>query len=293
MKRMTIAAGIAILCVIAITCKRFYSLDDFLFEEEKLDKYLDPADLAEWPEITYCIPDSLIEPVTMTSLDSNIIYGFFVRGSLDSAVDRNITVLYCHGNSQNINRYWMRVEYLWKMGFNVFIFDYEGYGMSEGSPSGEALFSDGCAALDSVLVFAGVDTTNLIYYGMSLGSFVAVYLAAEVRHPKAMIIEAAPASIAALLKDSGLLELDGSYVADADFDNVKRIDRIGCPLLMMHSRDDNFIVFERHVPQLWDKALQPKDSLWVNGALHDYLVEVIGAEYDKAVLDFMNDHVLK
>ena len=289
--RMTVCILVSTIILTLMSCKRFYSLDDFLFEPEKIDEYLKPEDLAEWPEIRNIIPDSLIEPVTMTSM-ANTIYGFFVWGSLDSDIDRQITVLYCNGNSQNINRYWMRVEYLWEMGFNVFIFDYQGYGKSEGSPSGKALFSDGRAALDYVLSRVDVDISRVVYYGYSLGSYVATYLAAEERRPAGLILESAPASISALLRDSGLLDLDGAYVAEADFNNEKRIADIDCPLLMMHGRDDDFVVFERHVPYIWNKAAEPKDSLWADGAVHDNVPETLGIKYYEKVIEFVEQYIM-
>jgi len=274
----------------ALSCTRFYSLDGFLFEPEKIDEYLRPKDLKEW-HVRFIIPDSLIEPVTLASM-GNKIYGFFVKGNPDSITNNQVTILYCHGNSENINRYWVRVEYLWEMGYNVFIFDYQGYGKSEGSPSGEALFSDGNEALYYVQARIDIDTSKIVFYGWSLGSYIATYLAADVYHSAALVLEAAPASINALLRDSGLLDLHGSYVAEADFDNVKRIANIECPLLMMHGKKDDFVVFERHAPLIWDKAVAPKDSLWVDEAVHDNIPELLGNLYYEKLITFINEYVL-
>ncbi|UCD19663.1 MAG: alpha/beta hydrolase [candidate division WOR-3 bacterium] len=282
------AAKIMLLLLLA-GCVRMMSLDDFLFEPTTVDEYLRSEDLEEWGT-RFIIPDSLVEPVVLTSM-GNSIYGFFVKGDPDSVENNGVTILYCHGRSDNINRYWVRVEYLWEMGFNVFIFDYQGYGMSEGSPTGEALYSDGVAALDYVRTRVDVDPSRIVYYGWSLGTFVATYLAADIIHPSALILEAAIASATVLLRDSALLSLTGSYVVDADFDNEKRIDLIASPLLMMHGREDDYIVFDRHVPLLWDKAVQPKESLWVDDAAHDDIPETLGATYHATVIDFIHRHV--
>lgn len=215
-----------------------------------------------------------------------------MRGNPDSVVNSQATVLYCHGKDENINRYWGRVEYLWEMGFNVFIFDYQGYGKSEGNPSGDALYSDGCAALYYVQSRTDIDTSKIVFYGWSLGTFVATYLAADESHPAALILEAAPASITALLHDSGLLTLPGSYVADADFNNEKRIAYISCPFFMIHGKDDDFVVFDRHVHLIWDKAQEPKECLWVEGATHDNIPEVFGDRYNQEIIDFIDEYVL-
>lgn len=283
---------IIIFCVLLLVgCVRIISLDDFLFEPTTVDEYLRYDDLVEWGT-RFIIPDSLVEPVTLTSMD-NRIYGFFVKGNPDSVANNVVTILYCHGRGDNINRYWVRVEYLWEMGFNVFIFDYQGYGMSEGSPSGEALYSDGREALAYVRTHPDVDTGKIVYYGWSLGTFVATYLAADVSHPVSLILEAAIASATVLLRDSALLNMTGSYVVDADFDNEGRIADIGSPLLMMHGRADDYVVFERHVPPLWDKAVEPKESLWVDGAEHDDIPEILGSVYHSTVIDFLARHVLE
>jgi fermentation-respiration switch protein FrsA (DUF1100 family) len=283
---------IIILCVfLLVGCVRIISLDDFLFEPTTVDEYLRYDDLVEWGT-RFIIPDSLVEPVTLISMD-NRIYGFFVKGNPDSVANNAVTILYCHGRGDNINRYWVRVEYLWEMGFNVFIFDYQGYGMSEGSPSGEALYSDGREALSYVRTHPDVDTGKIVYYGWSLGSFVATYLAADVSHPASLILEAAIASATVLLRDSALLNMTGSYVVDADFDNVSRIADIGGPLLMMHGRVDDYVVFERHVPPLWDKAVEPKECLWIDGAEHDDIPEILGSVYHSTVIDFLARHVFE
>ncbi len=284
-----------IICVgffILLSCVRIFSLDDFLFEPTEIDEYLRPEDFEDEWMVRFIIPDSLAEPVTLSSM-GNAIYGFFVRGNPDSVVNNQATILYCHGKDENINRYWGRVEYLWEMGFNVLIFDYQGYGKSEGNPSGDALYSDGRVALQYVQSRTDdITTSKIVFYGWSLGAFVATYLAADIYHPAALILEAAPASITALLHDSGLLTLPGSYVADADFDNEKRIADISCALFMMHGKDDDFVVFDRQVHLIWDKAQEPKEYLWVEGAKHDDIPEVLGHRYHQEIIDFINEYVL-
>lgn len=271
-------------------CVRIISLDGFLFEPTSIDEYLKPEDLTQWGA-RLIIPDSLVESVVLTSM-GNSIYGFFVMGNPDSVVNGAVTVLYFHGKDENINRYWVWIEHFWEMGFNVFIFDYQGYGRSEGTPSGDALFSDGLEACNYLRSRNDVDTTQIVYYGFSLGTFVTTYVAAEVIHPAATMIESAPASATALLRDSELLDLTGSYVIDADFDNEERIAYIGSPLFMMHGRADDFVVYNRHVHLIWDRAVEPKEYLWVDDAGHDEIAEVLGAAYNGYVIDFIRRHVI-
>lgn len=280
---------IIISLIFVISCIRILTLDSFLFGPTEVDEYFDVDVLREW-DSRLIIPDSLVEEVVLSSMGYDI-YGFFVKGNPDSVSNNQITFLYCHGKDENINRYWFQVEHFWEMGYNTFIFDFQGYGKSQGEPSGDALYSDGEEALDYVLSRTDVDTDRIVYYGMSLGTFVATYLAADIRHPAALIIESAPASITELLHDSGLIKLSGSYVADADFDNVRRIDKINCPLFMLHGEDDSFTAFERHVPMIWNNAVEPKEHLWVEGSDHSEIIETLGDEYNEAIIDFIKSYV--
>lgn len=286
--RVTRAFFLGLLCL--TSCMRIFSLDGVLFGPTKVDEYLRPEDLGRWG-VRFVVPASLIEPVVLTSMD-NKIYGFFVMGNPDSSVNNQVTILYYHGKDENINREWCRVEHLWEMGYNVFLIDYQGYGKSEGEPSGEALFSDGRESLKHLQSRTDIDTSKIVVYGWSLGSFVATYIASEIYHPSALILESAPASVTALLHDSALIGLPGSYVAEADFDNERRISDIECPLLMIHGKADDFTVFERHAPLLWDEAVEPKASLWVENASHDDIMEVLGNLYHEKVNSFISRYVL-
>jgi fermentation-respiration switch protein FrsA (DUF1100 family) len=278
----------ALFIVLAIiSCQRPYSLDDFLFEPVKLEgDYLDSAALAEWKCVD-TIPDVLKELVVLPSTDGNPIYGYYVACDSDSTAEKRVTILYCHGNSTNMNRYWKRVEYLWNLGYNVFIFDYQGYGKSEGSPSGPALYDDGEAALN----YLKSRTDSIVYYGWSLGSYVATRLAADIEQPRMLILESAPASVNALLRDAGLVDLPGDYVAQADFNNVKRIADIDCPLFMMHGLADDFVVFERHAPYIWNAAELPKECEWVEGAVHDNVPETMGDDYGRLINRYIYRYV--
>ncbi len=261
-----------------------FSLDSFLFEETTCTEYLNSDTLKEYGA-RMIIDSAHIMPVEMIS-DGNKIYGFYVFS--DSTYGQNgITILYFHGTGIHIDRYWSWVEDLWELGFNVLIIDYQGYGKSEGEPSAEGCLNDALVAYDYLVTTPNIIPSKVVFFGYSLGTFMATYLAAEYRHPVALILESAPASTGAIFKDSGLLGIGGRFVARADFDNEKRIDKIGAPLLMIHSKADSYVVFERHVPRVFPKAKEPKDSLWVEGAKHDNISEVAGTVYFDKVKEFI------
>jgi len=304
--RPTRSGRLGVVCVICglllfVGCFR---LDSFLFEPTTVAEYLQmsSADSAAW-HVRGIIPDSLVEPVTLTGLSGNKVYGFFVRQpsaggrpqSAESAKSADVTsadrftVLYNHGNGKNINRYWGRVELLWEAGCNVFIYDYEGFGKSEGSPSGAACHADAEAALAYVIARPDVVDSNIVYYAWSLGSFMACHLAADLRTPRCLILENPMASMSAVAKEGAVLGIPGSFLVDADFDNETRIPLVGCRTLIIYGKQDDTAVPERNALVLLDQANPSTTTSYpVDGAGHSDLPEVMGyGEYERVVSAFI------
>ena len=279
---------IALLCIIS-GC-RIYTLDSFYFDPESVDEYFQPEDIEDWYHIRWIIPDTLIEPVVLNA-NGNAVYAFFVKAP--DTIINPITVIFSNGKDKNINRYWGWVEILWECGYNVFIYDYEGYGKSEGTPSDKAFYRDKQKSIDYVSARTDIDTLRIVYMGLSIGTYVTVYGAADYKEPALVILESPPASSTVLLKDSYLLGLPGSYVVDAtDFDSEKRIANIGTPLFLMAGGDDDFVVFERNGKILFSKAKEPKELWLVHGASHTDIKEVVGYDvYRQKISNFINTYL--
>lgn len=200
-----------ILPVIFTGCMK---LDSFLYDNEKLTTYE--------PLPNSVIPESAREFVTLESQGKKI-YGYFLKANRsDTASHPEITVLYCHGNYQHLKYYWDRAEYLYKTGFNVFIFDYKGFGMSEGESTEESLYADGSAALQYVLNRPDVVDSNVVLYGFSLGNVVSFHLAAKEFTPRVFIAEAPFASGDALVKSGTVIDIPGSYVLKGEYNNAEK-----------------------------------------------------------------------
>jgi|GEM_PF-665758 len=210
--------------------------------------------------------------------------------SVDSASGNHFTVIYNHGRGENINRYWGRVELLWEAGFNVFIYDYEGYGKSEGTPSGAACYADAEAALSYVRA-RGIADSTIVLYAWSLGSFMACHLAADIDgfKPRCIILENPMASMSTLARENTVLGIPGSFLVDADFDNEVRMPKLGCRTLIIYGKEDDTAVPERNALVLWDKADHSTTELRaVDGAKHSDVPETMGYdEYKQVVEDFV------
>lgn len=275
-KRMAVTACIAAFITAgAFLMNGCFDLDDALFNQTKLTSY---------SLRTTVIPESLRTQVVLESQGKKI-YGYFVKSA---GPLQTYTILYNHGNKDHLQFYWDRVELLYQTGANVFVYDYQGYGMSEGEPSEEGLYSDAAAALQYVLSRQDVDKQRIVYYGFSLGCAAAVDLAANVKAPMRLVLEAPFASSSALAKSGHLLDLPSSYIMRGVYDNAEKIKRVHVPLLLMHGESDKFIDIQNNAQVVFDNANEPKTFLRVQGADHSQIPEKLGQEnYISIVRNFM------
>jgi len=253
-------------------------LDGLLFHQTSLTSY---------SLSTAVIPESKREFVTMTSQGKNI-YGYFIKSNKPFS---SSTVLYFHGNYDHLQYYWDRAELFYKMDVNVFIFDYQGYGMSEGSPSESALYADCRAALQYVLSRSDVSPTRLVFYGYSVGCAGAIDLAAYAFTPSCLCLESPFASTSTLLQSGVLLDIPSSYITKGEYNNAEKIRKVHTPLLLMHGVDDKFIDIERNGAVVFNNANPPKQFIRVPGADHEGVPGAMGeSNYALTVGSFILQH---
>ncbi|MBN9398823.1 MAG: alpha/beta fold hydrolase ['Candidatus Kapabacteria' thiocyanatum] len=255
------------------------TMDSFLFNPARLSQY----DLAD-----SVIPVSRVEAVEFSSGGFRI-YGFFVRQPDSVRQKPHDVIIYSHGNKHHIGEYWNRVEYLYKAGFDVFIYDYRGYGRSEGTSSETGLSEDARAAYDYVTSHINEDSVRVTCYGYSLGAVAATVQAADRQpQPHAVILEAPFADGETLVRSGTLLDIPGGYLLDGTFDNKGRVRRIHAPLLILHGTDDRFIDMEANGRVLYDAANNPKTFIPVVGADHETLPATMGVRtYMDIIIGFI------
>ena len=112
------------------------------------------------------------ETVEFATADGVDLFGWFVPAERPRGV-----ILFCHGNAGNISHRLESIQVFHRLGFSTFIFDYRGYGRSEGSPSENGTYLDAKAALQYLVDRPGIGPQQIVYFGKSLGSPVAVDLA--------------------------------------------------------------------------------------------------------------------
>lgn len=186
------------------------------------------------------------------------------------------TILFSHGNAENIVQGMDFLERMRDAGFSVLAYDYSGYGLSTGRPSERAAYADAEAAYD-YLTRVGVPPERIILHGRSLGGAVAADLAA--RRPAAgLVLESTFTSAFRVVRPYPILPFDR-------FRTEGKLPRVRTPVLVIHGTDDEVIGFW-HGERLYARAGEPKQRLWVRGATHNDLAWVAGERYWTALRAF-------
>lgn len=171
-------------------------------------------------------------------------------------------VLYLHGNGGNISRNDRFYALLLELGVKIFAVDYRGYGQSEGEPSEAGLYLDADAAYEYLRQNLRVPAKDIVIFGSSLGSCVAINLATSA-DAAGIIVEGAPTSIA----DRGqelYPYIPVRLLLKDRFDAIEKIGRVRMPKLFIHATDDNVVPIA-HGRKLFEKAAESKKFLEVSG----------------------------
>lgn len=173
------------------------------------------------------------------------IAGSGARGSL----------IFCHGNAGNMADRMVDITTLHHMGFNVLMFDYRGYGSSEGSPTETGTYLDAETAWNYLTVTRGEQPNRITIFGRSLGGAVAVELATR-HQPAALVVESSFTSIV----DVGRLHyplLPINMLVTYRYESIDKVATILCPKLFIHAKDDTLIPISIG-RKLYDAAAHPK-----------------------------------
>ena len=220
------------------------------------------------------------EEVNFVAGDGVSLHGWFVPGRSD------VTLLWCHGNGGNISH---RLENLQlvhnELGLNVFLFDYRGYGRSEGKPSEQGTYLDAEAALSYLDSRKDILPDRIIYFGSSLGGGVAVELA-MLRSPYGLILESTFPSIRYMAR-LAFPVLPLYLFLRTRYDSEAKIGGVNAPLLMLHGDRDDLVPIQAG-RRLFDAAKDPKEFHTIVGAGHNDTYLVGGKAYWDAMGSFID-----
>ncbi len=195
-------------------------------------------------------------------------------------------VLFCHGNAGNISHRTGLIAVFRRLGFDVLIFDYRGYGRSEGEPSEKGTYLDAEAAWDHLVGARMVPPGRIVIFGNSLGGGVATHLAAE-RTPGALVLQSTFTSIPDVGAER-IRWLPIRWICRIKYPSLKTIPNVKCPVLVVHSPSDEVIPFH-HGRELFAAAGEPKEFLEIQGD-HNNGWAASGPVYLRGLAGFLDRH---
>ena len=219
------------------------------------------------------------EDVYFQASDGVRLHGWYVPGGGE------VTWIWFHGNAGNISH---RLEDLMlirsHLDVNLFLFDYRGYGRSEGQVSEEGTYRDARGALDYVLSRRNVKPEKIVYFGRSLGAAVAVWLATH-HQPSGLILESPFTSVKDMAKKAFPL-LPLHLLVRTKYDSLSKIGKVSCPLLVLHGERDEIVPISQG-QKLHEAASEPKSFYVIPGAAHNNTYIVGGEPYFRVLSDFI------
>ena len=203
---------------------------------------------------------------------------------------RAATLLYSHGNANNIGSNAQDVVQFQKAGLNVFIYDYRGYGESTGGPPREKLaYEDAERAWTYLVSERRIAPATIVIYGHSLGGVVAIDLARKHADAGALIAESTLTSIADMAGGIGIGKLlPVRLILTERFDAISKIGSVHLPTLILQGQEDT-----RHLPmgrRLYEAANEPKQLAVIPNGGHEDSAEVNPTVYFGALNHFLSQH---
>ena len=199
----------------------------------------------------------IYEEVFFETGDGVKLCGWFIPAQQARGV-----ILVCHGNAGNISNRMETIGIFSRLGLSTFIFDYRGYGRSEGKPDEEGTYTDASAAIQWIVEKQNVSHGDIIIFGRSLGGAVAAWLARE-HTPKVLILE----SVFTSITDMGAKLypwLPVRMLSRYSYSTIDYIRDVKCPVLIIHSPDDELVPFSQG-KQLFEAAHEPREFFEITG----------------------------
>jgi uncharacterized protein len=212
------------------------------------------------------------------------IHGWWIP----SQKNNSKTVLYLHGNGLNIGANAEQASRFHRLGLSVFLFDYRGYGKSEGDfPSETSVYLDAERAWDYLVEERKIAPQDILIYGHSLGGAIAIDLAIHNPGASGLIVQSSFTSTLEMARRNwwtAVFPVD--ILMTQQFDSIRRVPDLKLPTLYIHGNSDELIPF--HMSQrLYDATRSSKYLKLFPGAGHNNVAQVGGATYSQAIQTFI------
>lgn len=217
------------------------------------------------------------ESVSIITSDQTTLHGWFVP-----ALEEKGVVLFFHGNAGNISHRLDSLKIFHDLGLSTFIIDYRGYGRSQGAISEPGTYLDAEAAWNYLTEIKKIPPQEIVVFGRSLGAAIAAYSAT--RHtPGALILESAFTSVPDMAAKLYPI-FPVRFLSRFHYNTKKFLLSVNCPVLIIHSPNDEIIPFENGV-HLYESAGEPKKLLEIRGG-HNAGFLLSGKTYTEGINNF-------
>ena len=223
--------------------------------------------------------DLPFEDIWFTSSDSVRLHGWLIPAKPSTHI-----LLFCHGNAGNISHRLDNVRLLNQRGISVFIFDYRGYGRSDGRISEKGFYLDSEAAYQVARKWADQQEAKLVVFGRSLGGVAATHLGAT-KSCDGLILESTFTNMGAMARAHYPLPFAESLLKHR-LNAVGEIDQVRAPILFFHGDKDRIVPI-RLGRGLFEVAPNPKEFVVLAGAGHNDTYFMGGQGYFNKIEDFL------
>jgi fermentation-respiration switch protein FrsA (DUF1100 family) len=240
---------------------------------------------ARYPEGNYDVETiDGIQPqdVFFESADGTRLHGWYFKNK-----SAGKTIVFHHGNAANLSTRLGLIQLQLRAGASVFIYDYRGFGRSEGLPDVQGICDDGTAAFDYLVNQEGLPADSIINYGESLGTGVAGQVS-TVRPGAGLILQSGFTSLRKIGSEvvPWIRIFPNTLFPQPDLDNLAIVTRAHPPLMIMHGMKDNVVPFE-HGKLLADRATEPKRFIQFTEAGHNDISFMNPDRYEAGIREFL------
>lgn len=208
-----------------------------------------------------CTPEGIgldFDNVVFKSSDGLKLSGWYIP-----AENAEFTILFCHGNAGNMTHHLDTISILYNLGVSCFIFDYRGYGISEGKPREKGTYLDAMAAYEWLTEEKNVPPDRIVIFGRSLGGNIATNLASKIQ-AASLIVESTFTSYVDIGRKL-YPYLPVRWFARFRYRTIDYIKDVHCPVMLIYSRDDEIVPFEFGL-KLYEAANEPKEFVEISGS---------------------------